>query len=226
MLKSISAINKFLYPEIIIGLMILCGLLSSCNIPKGVVDAKIAAIENNLNQLEKLVDNKVEAETIETLKQQLLEISNTINNSGVIKYSGAGWVLIGMALMSIIFLSAIGIAIKFYLKAKINNNLLILTTKSISNTDPSTQRIIKNQIESETSNGGSFTAEHKKLLLDFTINDTKNKNRLQEILRVREVLVDDSFGDNTYGSTDSQWTKAKNIRALTFEKCDISYSNV
>ncbi len=63
-------------------------------------------------------------------------------------------------------------------------------------------------------------------LLDFTINDTKNKNRLQEILRVREVLVDDSFGDNTYGSTDSQWTKAKNIRALSFEKCDISYSNV
>lgn len=44
-------------------------------------------------------------------------------------------------------------------------------------------------------------------LLDFTIDDTKNKNRLQEILRVREVLVDDFFGDNIYHSSDEQWDK-------------------
>ncbi len=44
-------------------------------------------------------------------------------------------------------------------------------------------------------------------LLDFTINDKKNKNRLKEILRVREMLVDDFFGDNIYHSTDMQWEK-------------------
>ena len=180
----VNAINRFLYPEIIIGLMVLCGFLSSCNIPKGVVDAKIAAVENNLNKLEKLVDNKVDADTIETLKQQLLEISNTINNSGVIKYSGAGWVLAGMALMSIIFLGAIGLTVKFYLKSKTNNGLLTLVTKAVSNTDSSTQKIVKDQIESETSNGGPFTIEHKKMLSDFAMkNNTfaieqKNENKL------------------------------------------------
>lgn len=44
-------------------------------------------------------------------------------------------------------------------------------------------------------------------LLDFTVNDVKNKYRLQEILRVREVLVDDFFGDNIYHSSDKQWEK-------------------
>ncbi len=44
-------------------------------------------------------------------------------------------------------------------------------------------------------------------LLDFTVDDKKNNIRLQEILRVREVLVDDFFGDNIYHSSDEQWEK-------------------
>ncbi|MCL4374254.1 hypothetical protein M1523_00165 [Patescibacteria group bacterium] len=44
-------------------------------------------------------------------------------------------------------------------------------------------------------------------LLDFTVTDRKNKNRWQEILRVREALVDDFFGENIYHSTDAQWEK-------------------
>lgn len=44
-------------------------------------------------------------------------------------------------------------------------------------------------------------------LLDFTIEDSKNKNPLKEILRVREMLVDYFMGSNIYHSTDDQWNK-------------------
>ena len=44
-------------------------------------------------------------------------------------------------------------------------------------------------------------------LLDFTINDKQNKNRLKELCRVREVLVDYFFADNQYNSTDLSWQK-------------------
>lgn len=44
-------------------------------------------------------------------------------------------------------------------------------------------------------------------LLDFTINDKKNKKSLKEILRVREAIVDFFLGDNIYKSSDSIWEK-------------------
>ncbi|MBU2037160.1 hypothetical protein KJ866_03135, partial [Patescibacteria group bacterium] len=39
-------------------------------------------------------------------------------------------------------------------------------------------------------------------LLDLTIDDDKNKKRLRELLRVREVMADYFQFDNIYGSTD------------------------
>ncbi len=42
-------------------------------------------------------------------------------------------------------------------------------------------------------------------LIDLTIEDPKNKNRLKEILRSREVLVDYFNGRNIYHSTDKLW---------------------
>jgi hypothetical protein len=44
-------------------------------------------------------------------------------------------------------------------------------------------------------------------LLDFSIDDPKNKNSLKEILRMREILVDYFMGDNLYQSTDKNWNK-------------------
>lgn len=44
-------------------------------------------------------------------------------------------------------------------------------------------------------------------LLDFTIDDKKNKNSLKEILRVREALVDFVMGENMYKSSDKIWEK-------------------
>lgn len=42
-------------------------------------------------------------------------------------------------------------------------------------------------------------------LLDLTADDGKNRLRLRELLRLREVLVDYFCFDNIYGSTDKKW---------------------
>lgn len=44
-------------------------------------------------------------------------------------------------------------------------------------------------------------------LIDFSVDDSKNKNSLKEILRMREILVDFFMGDNIYHSTDQIWEK-------------------
>lgn len=42
-------------------------------------------------------------------------------------------------------------------------------------------------------------------LLDFTIEDSRNKKRLRELTRVRECLADYFVFDNEYKSTDKSW---------------------
>lgn len=42
-------------------------------------------------------------------------------------------------------------------------------------------------------------------LLDLTLEDAKNKQRLRELARLRETLVDYFVFDNEYNSNDSQW---------------------
>lgn len=44
-------------------------------------------------------------------------------------------------------------------------------------------------------------------LIDLTVNDPKNKNRLREILRTREALIDHFIYDNQYNTTAEQWQK-------------------
>jgi hypothetical protein len=44
-------------------------------------------------------------------------------------------------------------------------------------------------------------------LLDLTIADPKNNNRLKEICRVREALVDWFTGSNQYKTTSESWDR-------------------
>lgn len=44
-------------------------------------------------------------------------------------------------------------------------------------------------------------------LLDLTITDPKNKKRLKELCRLREVLADYFFFGNIYKSSDDLWHK-------------------
>ena len=58
-------------------------------------------------------------------------------------------------------------------------------------------------------------------LFDLTMSDVKNSQRLKEVARTREVLVD-SFDANIYKSSNQQWQKyflefnyaAQNLRGL------------
>lgn len=51
--------------------------------------------------------------------------------------------------------------------------------------------------------------------MDFTIADKRNKDRLGELCRLREVLVDHFFANNEYKSTDLLWQKY--FRAFTWQ---------
>jgi hypothetical protein len=42
-------------------------------------------------------------------------------------------------------------------------------------------------------------------LLDLTIEDEKNRKKLKELCRLREVLTDYFMGQNEYGSSDEKW---------------------
>lgn len=44
-------------------------------------------------------------------------------------------------------------------------------------------------------------------LLDLTLADPKNKTRLKELTRLREILVDYFMFDNQYSSSDQLWQK-------------------
>ena len=44
-------------------------------------------------------------------------------------------------------------------------------------------------------------------LFDLTMMDPRNKNRLKEIIRARELFSDYIVGDNLYSSSDAQWQK-------------------
>lgn len=44
-------------------------------------------------------------------------------------------------------------------------------------------------------------------LLDLTIADAKNKSRLKELTRLREVLVDYFYFANQFSSSDQLWRK-------------------
>ena len=52
----------------------------------------------------------------------------------------------------------------------------------------------------------SFMALERALeLLDLTVEDIKNKHRLKELLRLREVLVDYFLFSNQFSSSDQLW---------------------
>jgi len=69
----------------------------------------------------------------------------------------------------------------------------------------------KNKGRLERSQSAFFRALE---LMDFSISDARNKKRLKELCRTREVLVDYFFAGNQYGSTDQSWQKY--FRAFTW----------
>lgn len=73
---------------------------------------------------------------------------------------------------------------------------------------------VGSEVERAISWGNKGNADYKQRafyraleLLDLTIGDPKNRKRLKEILRVREMLAHFFAFDNEYHSTEKQWQK-------------------
>ena len=110
-------------------------------------------IITRLDRLEKIADNL-------NLQYNKLIQADTIN------YGGAPWVIVGMSIVILIFLLAFYFTIKSLLKHK---NLLHLVTCAVQKTSQEIKDGVKQQIEKEVSNGGSFKVQHKKELAKFAI---------------------------------------------------------
>jgi hypothetical protein len=61
--------------------------------------------------------------------------------------------------------------------------------------------------EKGNSNSERLAVERALELLDFTLDDRKNRGRLKEVARVREFVVDYFLGENIYGSDAAGWRK-------------------
>lgn len=134
-------------------LFLLLIFVPSCVSPKA-VDAKIGAIDNRMDNLEKIVDQH----------------ANTINNSLYNKtniadkiYGGGGWVTLVAFISMFMFYLLIRYFMGFY---KTQNSLRLVGT-AIKNLDDETARKVKRQIENETNNGGPFTNKDKIKLRKF-----------------------------------------------------------
>ena len=56
-------------------------------------------------------------------------------------------------------------------------------------------------------------------LLDLTIADARNRGRLKELTRLREVLVDYFYADNGFGSSPARWRTYFNAFAVAARVC-------
>ena len=54
---------------------------------------------------------------------------------------------------------------------------------------------------------GQGAFERSLELFDLTMADPKNRFRLREVTRARELWADYFYGDNTYHATDALWEK-------------------
>jgi hypothetical protein len=78
--------------------------------------------------------------------------------------------------------------------------------EQMANTGSEVERAIRWQ-EKGNPDYSRHAVERALELLDLTIADARNRTRLRELCRVRELLADYFYADNQYGSTDELWRK-------------------
>ena len=155
-------------------------LFAICNgcVSPGAVQAKLNLLEHKVEQK---ANNDVVAEQIEEVNNKIEQTTQVAEKlvewrksvqAETINYGGAGWVVIGLILMVIVFLGAIGLFImwgfKKYIKYK---GMLSLVTTAVHKSSPDTQKEIKRQIRNHASNGDKSQARHKCNLAKHCRND-------------------------------------------------------
>lgn len=119
----------------------------------GAVDIQI------LSRLEKLQGD------VDKQNNAIVQMQSTLHNSGTIKYGGAGWVAIGGALMTSLFLGFALLVV--YMLFRSRTNSLQLVTSAVQESNPETRKQVKESINYMTSNGGPHGIKHKKALSKF-----------------------------------------------------------
>lgn len=148
---------------IIVSILFCVGL--SCISPEA-VKTEVQGIRSDLNQLEKIVDqkadNNVVADHIDQINNRIDQTTQVAENLSVwkkrieaqtINYSGAGWVVIGTGIIVIIFVGAGLLLIRAFMR---RGNLLTLLTcaiQKVGKSTPQTANEIKNQLKREVANG-------------------------------------------------------------------------
>jgi len=151
---------------LIIATMIIVTFVS-CVAPGGIA-TDIAALRHELSQK---ADSSIVAKDVESLTQEVHQVSKIADNlvswkkdinAETINYGGAGWVVLGLILMSIVFLSAIGLFLYFIFKwVGKYKGMLSLVTTAIHKSNPETIAEVKKQIKKHASNGDPKQQEHK-----------------------------------------------------------------
>lgn len=119
----------------------------------GAVDIQI------LSRLQKLQGD------VDKQNNAIVQMQSTLHNSGTIKYGGAGWVAIGGALMTSLFLGFALLVV--YMLFRSRTNSLQLVTSAVQESNPETRKQVKESINYMTSNGGPHGIKHKKALSKF-----------------------------------------------------------
>lgn len=165
------------YPQAIIALLF-C-VLPCCVSPEA-IKTDIQGVRNDMGQLERLVDQKADntvvAEQVESIHNKIEQTTQIAEQLAVwrksveaetINYGGAGWVVVGTGIMAIIFVGAGLLLIRAFMKRGSLLTLLTCAIQKAGKASPETVKTIKNQLRTETSNGGPFTTEDLQALGDF-----------------------------------------------------------
>ena len=130
-------------------------LAAGCVAPGAVspdaVSTRVGVVEDNFDNLKKIVDqkvdNKVFADTIGEVKNETSLLSSRVNAENI-KYSGAGYVVVGGALIALLFLAVpitvIWILIKNADKLK---SMLTLVTTAVSKSSKDAQAEVKENVK-------------------------------------------------------------------------------
>lgn len=168
-----------LIPTLIVTIIMIIGgsIITACVAPKGVnvEPGAVTGVEPSgivgIEEGAVKVDAKILEELNQTIKEAkqvltgLINHSEEINNSGTIKYGGAGWVAVGIIGTITVFLAAV--IIMYHIRLKNKNQLLGMTTEAIHSCPDHVKSAFKDQINYITSNGGPYEHKHKCQLSAF-----------------------------------------------------------
>lgn len=155
--------------------------ISGCVAPGAVqAMAKIATVENKLDKLEKIVeqkaDNSVVAERIDSVNNKIEQTTQVaedlslwrqrIDNQGTINYGGGGWVVLGTGVICIIFVGAGLLIVRAFMRRGTLLELVTCAVQKLGKNNPEVVKLFKQQLKKEVSNG-SFKDKDMKALGDF-----------------------------------------------------------